>query len=85
MSDYDAKNVNQKTMFFIFDSRLFILLLFFILSWSLTMLYIIIAVMVFFSVLNWFDITPEMFFRLLRRKVVSGGKLLARLPWQDQR
>lgn len=81
MYENDSRNANLPVKFYFFDGRMAFLFLFFILSWSLTMLGIIIGMMVFFKILEWFNLTPEMFGRLIRRKYMSGGKLLCRLSW----
>lgn len=80
MYDNSAKNANQTVMFWIFDGRISILLLLFLLSFSLKMLFIIFATMMFFYFLNWSNITPEMFLRMIKRKIMCSNQLLARNP-----
>lgn len=80
MYDNSAKNANQTVMFWIFDGRISILLLLFMLSLSIKMLVTIFATMMFFYFLKWSNITPEMFLRMVKRKIMSSGFLLARTP-----
>lgn len=80
MYDNSAKNANQTVMFWIFDGRISILLLLFMLSLSIEMLLIIFATMMFFYFLRWSNITPEMFLRMIKRRVMCSGNLLARNP-----